>query len=264
MARSPFPGMDPYLESTSLWPDVHSSLMNIFREQLAPLLAPKYIAQLDTQIVVDRFDDGLFTTEHVLPDVTVTRNRLAEAPAAGSVVAPPPLRMHVPIPTPVRLVTMYIRLRENEKLVTVIELVSPVNKRPGEGRQTYLAKREAFLQSSAHLIEIDLLRRWPRMPFEESLPRSNYLAMVSDMYERPECSVWPISVRHPLPTLPIPLLQPDPSVTLDLGKALATAYKRARYDLRIDYLAPCDPPLDAADTAWAATLLTQPSETDQA
>ena len=264
MARSPFPGMDPYLESPSLWPDVHNSLMNIFREQLAPLLAPKYIAQLDTQIVVERFDDGSFTTEHVLPDVTIARNRLAEAPAGDLLIAPPPLRMHVPIPTPVRLVTIYIRLRENEKPVAVIELLSPVNKRPGEGRQTYLAKREAFLQAGVHLIEIDLLRRWPRMPFEETLPRSDYLAMVSDMYERPECSVWPINVRQSLPTIPIPLLRPDPPVALDLGQALQTAYERARYDLCIDYQSPCEPPLDTADSAWAATLLTQSPETGQA
>jgi Protein of unknown function (DUF4058) len=46
MSHSPFPGMDPYLEAPSIWPDVHTNLMSIFREQLAPLLAPKYLAEL--------------------------------------------------------------------------------------------------------------------------------------------------------------------------------------------------------------------------
>jgi hypothetical protein len=67
--------------------------------------------------------------------------------------------------------------------------------------------------------------------------------------------VWPISLHQPLPALPVPLLRPDPDVPLDLGQALRTAHERARYDLRIDYSAPPDPPLSDADAAWAATLL---------
>ena len=48
--------------------------------------------------------------------------------------------------------------------------------------------------------------------------------------------VWPISVRQPLPKLPIPLLRPDPPVALDIDRgACARAYRRAHYDLRIDY-----------------------------
>ena len=69
MMHSPFPGMDPYLEAPSLWPDVHTSLMSIFREQLTPLLAPKYLAELQTQVVIDRLDDD---PQVVLPDVSVT------------------------------------------------------------------------------------------------------------------------------------------------------------------------------------------------
>src|SRR4029453_9602798 len=48
MIHSPFPGMDPYLEVPTIWPDVHTTLMSIFREQLIPLLAPKYLAELET------------------------------------------------------------------------------------------------------------------------------------------------------------------------------------------------------------------------
>lgn len=38
MVASPFPGMDPYLESPDIWADVHSTLINLFREQLNPQL----------------------------------------------------------------------------------------------------------------------------------------------------------------------------------------------------------------------------------
>jgi hypothetical protein len=95
------------------------------------------------------------------------------------------------------------------------------------------------------------------MPLEGKLPASDYLAIVCNMYERPECGVWPLSVRQPLPVLPIPLLRPDPPVGLNITQALHTAYERARYDLRIDYSAPCDPPLAPADAEWAAALIGQ-------
>jgi hypothetical protein len=167
--------------------------------------------------------------------------------------------MRVPMAVPTRLVSIYIRQRENEKLVTVIELLSPVNKRPGEGRHAYVEKRNTFLTTRVHLVEIDLLRKWPRMRLEGQLPASDYLAVVCDMYERPRCGVWPLGMRQPLPTLPIPLLRPDPPVGLDIGQALQTAYERARYDLRIDYQAPCEPPLADADAAWAAALVGEAS-----
>lgn len=252
MAQSPFPGMDPYLEAPDLWPDVHESLMNIFREQLTDFLAPKYIAELSTQIVIDRIPDDPLESRVVLPDVTITQpGGSSPAAVAAPPTTPAPVHLTVPMPVPTRLISIYIRLRENEKLVTVIELLSPVNKRPGDGRREYLEKRASFLESSAHLIEIDLLRRGPRMPLEGELPPADYVAMVSSAYERPRCSVWPIRLHQFLPVLPIPLLRPDPDVPLDLAQALRTAYRRARYDLRIDYTQPPPPPsLSSEDAAW--------------
>jgi len=95
-------------------------------------------------------------------------------------------------------------------------------------------KKNAFFDSDVHLIEIDLLRQWPRMPFlEEKIPESDYLAMVSRAYQRPRCEVWPIKLRQPLPVLPV--LWPDQDVPLDIGQALRSVYERARYDLRINY-----------------------------
>jgi Protein of unknown function (DUF4058) len=253
MVHSPFPGMDPYLEAPTIWPDVHTSLMSIFREQLTPLLAPKYLAELETQVVIDRVDDDILQV--VRPDVSLTTPQGPAGPLSAVAVAEPlPVRLRVPLDIPTRLVSMYIRQRENETLVAVIELLSPVNKRRGTGRTEYLEKRRAFLCARIHLIEIDLLRSHPRMPFDDPLPPADYLVMVAKAGERPHCSVWPISVRQPLPTIPIPLLDPDPPVPLALGQALHTAYERARYDLRVDYRQPPVPPLTVADATWAETL----------
>ena len=258
MSCSPFPGMDPYLESPNLWPDAHNRLANICAEQLAPLLAPKYIAELNTQIVIDRVWDEPAERKAALPDVAVTSSgQMPSGTASTSTLAPPPIRLRIPMPVPVRLVSVYIRLREGEQLVTVMEMLSPVNKRPGEGRQAYLDKRAALLESSVHLVEIDLLRQWPRMPLEGTLPPADYVIVVSKASERPVCDVWPVELRQPLPVLPIPLLPPDPDIPLDLGQALRTAYARARYDLRIDYTQPPAPALLPEDTAWATALLAQ-------
>ena len=250
MSTSPFPGMDPYLEAPDLWPDVHTSLMTIFREQLTPLLTPHYLAELETQIVIDRSDDE---PQVVIPDVSVTTTYPpAETATSSTAVAPAPLRLRVPLEVPTRLVSMTIRHRERARLVAVIELFSPINKRRGAGRDAYLEKRRTVLASPVHLIEIDLLRRYNRMPFDDPVPATHYLVMVCRAGERPHSHVWAISVRQPLPTVPIPLLNPDPPVLLDLGQALRTAYTRARYDLRVDYRQPPNPPLAPADAAWAA------------
>jgi hypothetical protein len=253
---SPFPGMDPYLEAPSIWPDVHIRLMTIIGEQLTPLLAPKYLAELETQVVIDRLDDD---TQLVLPDVSITSPEVSVgAPSPVAVAAPAPVEVRVPLDVPTRLLSVYIRQRETSRLVAVIELLSPVNKRRGKGREEYLEKRHTSLTSPVHVIEIDLLRRYPRMPFEDPLPPAHYLVMVCKAGERPRSRVWPISVRQPLPTIPIPLLSPDPPVPLELGEALRTAYERARYDLRVDYRQPPVPPLSPADTAWAETLTGPP------
>lgn len=253
MSHSPFPGMDPYLEASTIWPDVHTSLMSIFREQLTPLLAPKYLAELETQVVIDRIDDE---PQVVLPDVSITTPEVpTDVPAAVAVAAPAPVRVRVPLDVPTRLVSIHIRQREPERLVAVIELLSPVNKRRGKGREAYLDKRRTFLTSPVHVIEVDLLRSYPRMPFDDPLPPAHYIVMVCKAGERPNSSVWPISVRQPLPTIPIPLLPPDPPVPLDMGQALRTAYERARYDLRVDYRQPPVPPFSPADAVWVEALL---------
>lgn len=255
---SPFPGMDPYLES--IWTDVHTRLISTIGNMLAPLLAPKYITDLGSRIVVERLpDDEEYDVDGrvILSDVAVLQ--AAPTPAVGTAPAPgitePPLRLKTPIELPTRVVTLYIREAASMKLVTVIELLSPVNKR-GQGRREYLQKRNEVLHSTAHLVEIDLVRQGRRMPFLGQVPDTPYLAVVSRAYARPECEAWPIRLQDPLPVLPVPLLRPDPDVPLDLGEALRLTYDAARYDLRIDYTQPPPPPpLSDEELAWIQAQL---------
>jgi hypothetical protein len=262
MAESPFPGMDPYLEAPDVWPDVHLTLVPIFREQLVPQLGSKYYTDLQAQIVIEHIVDDQFEERGALPDVAIrqTRDPLPGGVMVAERIAPSPMRARVPLAFPTKLLTLYIRTRDREKPVAAIELLSPANKRSGDERRKYLEKRAAYLQSGVHLIEIDLLRHWSRMPLEGKLPPFDYLVMVSNAYERPVCNVWPITVRQTLPVVPVPLLRPDPPVSLDLREALHTAYARARYELRVNYKQPASPPLSIEDTAWAAVLLAEKTE----
>ena len=122
MSQSLFPGMDPYLEAPGLWPDVHERLMSIYAEQIAPLLAPDYVAELHTRIVIERLVDDPPQPRIVMPDVTVTQPVLKETAVAYDLpFTDTRYRLTVPLPAPVRLVTLHILHRASDRLITVIE-----------------------------------------------------------------------------------------------------------------------------------------------
>lgn len=143
-----------------------------------------------------------------------------------------------------------IRDMHERRLVTSIEVLSPSNKR-GDGREEYLAKRRRVLLGTAHLIEIDLLRKGQRLPMKEPLPPAPYYAYVGRFEIRPVTDVWPISLERALPQIPIPLLAEDPDVMLDLQLALTTVYDLSDYDLEIDYTKPPDMSFSPKEAAWS-------------
>ena len=66
-----------------------------------------------------------------------------------------------------------------QEVVTIVEVLSPANKRAGRGRDAYLQKRERVLGSSTHLVEIDLLRTGEPMPMAGALRDLDYRIVVS-------------------------------------------------------------------------------------
>jgi hypothetical protein len=174
----------------------------------------------------------------------------------ATAVANTPVVRTVPMPQREQEIFITLRDRESDKLVTVIELLSPANKRAGsDGRREYLAKREAVLLSPAHLVELDLLRGGERLPTNEPLPRADYYAFVCRRLGRPRVAVYAWTLRHPLPTIPIPLAGDDPDVSLDLQAVFTTAFDRAGYDYALRRGMPIQPPLPEVDAAWADVLL---------
>jgi hypothetical protein len=158
-----------------------------------------------------------------------------------------------------------IRTTADEELVTVIEILSPSNKRAGHpDHQKYLRKRLALLRSSVHLVEIDLLRAGERPPLTIPVPAAPYYAVVSRAESRPTDDVWPIQLAEPLPPLPVPLLEPDPDTSLDLAAAFASVYDDGPYARVIDYQQPPPPPrLSPREQAWLAELLHWDRRPDQ-
>jgi len=148
-----------------------------------------------------------------------------------------------------------IRDRRNRELVAVVELLSPVNKKSGPDRAQYLTKRSGILASPAHLVEIDLLRCGRAMPDHER-PSSTYGVMVSRVEERPAADFWPIGLRQPLPTIPVPLRPANSHASLELQKLLHEVYDRGTYAQEI-YELEAEPPLDPADLDWAEQVLSQ-------
>jgi len=238
--------MDPYLEG-SLWTSVHTELSSGIARQLAPKIRPKYLA-LPTERFIFEEPESVAVAA-IYPEVGITRatERRFDAQPKESCAAP--IQVATVIPTAVPHVTIEIRDVKDRRLVTAIEVFSPTNKR-GDGRAEYLTKRRRILLSTAHLLEIDLLREGSRVPMQEPLPPAPYYVLLSREEKRPITDVWPILLHQALPEIPVPLLQGDPDVSLDLQLALTTMYDSLSFDLAIDYARPPEVALLPEEAAW--------------
>jgi len=252
--RSPFPGMDPYLEEPSLWPDVHLTLIIAMRAVLNASMPPGYAASADRYVWIHE-PEAAEWTRAIRPDVDIVKERDIDSTSATAVIAAP----HTVILPVVRHEgNKYIKVVDSrsKRLVTVIELLSPANKRPGLDREAYLNKRIDYLAAGVNVVEIDLLRGGQRLPIEGDVPpHCDYYALVCRAQQMPTGGIWPFDVRDPLPEIPIPLLSADGDVPLDLRLCLDRAFEESRYDLKLSYQQPPDPPLSPADAEWARTLL---------
>jgi len=249
---SPFPGMNPYLEQPALWPDFHVGLLNAIKERLVPLVRPRYYVLLERHDFLQE-PPGEPTGQRLRGDLLVATSRPPERGGGVAVleseVEAPATVEHLALETE-RVAYLEIRERAGGALVTVVELLSPANKR--DDRPSYLAKREKVLGSPTHLVEIDLLRGGRPMP-EIKRPACDYSVLVSWSEKRPRAGFWPIGLRDRLPTIPIPLLAPDPSPRIDLQDALNHVYDASGYEDFI-YQGEPDPPLSAEDAQWAREL----------
>lgn len=226
---SPFSGMDPYLEAPGIWPDFRSGLVARLRADLNRVLPAPYYARLETRSVANMAaSDG--DTRHSFLEIR------------------DPSRGH--------------------QLVTLIEIVSPSNKRPGADRRAYLQKQREVLDSNANLIELDLLRSGDRLlPYpdlDEAVGRldhaPDYLVLVNRSWKRVGASMdydlFPFRFGETLPRIQVPLREGQEEVLLDLQQALNRAYDAGPYRRgAVNYAEPPLPPLRDEDAARAEVIL---------
>ncbi len=256
-----FPGMDPYLEDPQIWPGVHSALVVYLRDELQPLLRPRYVAAVEERVYIEGPD------RQIIPDVSIHRPTRPGGEGGAAVV-------EVDDPVVVQVAALEVHesyveildLYSGRKVVTVIEVLSPSNKFPGPGHDFYQAKQREVLGSTTHLVEIDLLRVGPHvLAVPEWSARGkgpyDYLVCVNrargprDRYE-----LYLRGVRQRLPRVHIPLAGDDPDVSLDVQAVVAQVYDAGAYRQRLTYGVPCRPPLGPDDQAWADRLIAEAAE----
>jgi hypothetical protein len=257
--KSPFPGMDPYLEHPAYWSDFHATFVNYWREAIADALPPQYEATLGERVYLVEHDPE--ARKLGFPDVGVTHGeRLAQSSEAS--VRPAATATLEPVTIPLIILEgpreTYIEIlhQPDRSLVAALELLSPANKEQ-PGRTEYLAKRRALLFQNVHLVELDLLFGGGRLPLQQPLPPADYYYLVSRGDQRPDCQVYRWTLRQPLPTLPVPLRAPDADLRIDLAAVFATAYERGRFFRRLNYQGPAPAFLSEDDRQWCEAILRQ-------
>ena len=293
---SPFPGMNPLLEFPPSWSSLHAQLAVQLARALGPKIAPKYAAlpqhtvqiQEDPVSIYESFDDdndneeagGLKRpeTHYHEADSAVTLQiggggyegedgggTATLAPPAPPLTAAPTLETaRLRVPTYYRAKHFFVNIVRadvepagREPVVTVIEILSPANKRKSSARRSYLAKRARVVRAGVSFVELDLLRAGRRTPLT-GRPRSDYSVSVCKRGDVANVAVWAVGLRQRLPVIPVPLSPPDDDVPLDLQGVLNDVYDFGFYALRPgrpDSVAAIRPKLSAADAAWAREIL---------
>ncbi|MBI1831648.1 MAG: DUF4058 family protein [Planctomycetes bacterium] len=259
---SPFPGMDPFLESRSDFPSLHNAMITYMQEHLQGKLPERYYAKSGERIWVD-------VSRWIEPDIHIGQAR-GTKPSQSSVatlVKETPVRpIIVTIPHDEQTepyLEIFKKHGDKTRLVCSIEILSLTNKTPGEkGQNLYRRKQRDILRRKVHLVEIDLLRAgrhttavaldWAK----EDAGDFDYHVCVRRFNRFEEFEVYPILMRQALPTVAIPLLPADGDIAVDLQAIFQRAYDAGPYSRALDYRTDTiDPPLTKEQDTWLRGML---------
>jgi Protein of unknown function (DUF4058) len=253
---NPFPGMNPYLESPDFWPEVHHLLISAIKESLTPQLRPKYRVAIEKRIYEISGENSLLVG---IPDVSIQQKRYPTNPVLSNVAVASrtvePLKVRIPVSEEFREGYLEVIDMATKEVVTVIEVLSPANKRRGEGREKYGSKRKKIFDSSTNLVEIDLLRGGEPLPVLGDSNESDCRILVSRSNQRPIADLYLFNLPDPIPAFPLPLRPEDVEPVLDLQALINQVYDRAGYDFEIDYTAEPVLALAEPDAVWADAWL---------
>jgi hypothetical protein len=252
---SPFPGMNPYLELPVLWAEFHNRLIVAISDALTPQLLPNYYMAVETRSYLDADQPDLLVG---IPDAVVLPSPgqlpVAQPQSTATQVRPQQIRL----PMSIEVKERYLEVREvgTHAVITVIEVLSPKNKRSGEGRTAYEQKRLRILGSASHLVEIDLLRgNSPMLMLGVEQP-SDYRIIISRAESRPVADLYSFCLTEPISDFILPLKAEGEGIEVKLQQILFEVYERGGYAFRLDYRQPVPPPqLSPTQQAWVDAIL---------
>src|SRR4051794_16347987 len=221
---SPFPGMDPYLEDEKLWATFHHQLVSCLYQVLLPSLVDRYRARVGQRHYVT--EQALFTS--------IIREEHHEE-------------------------FIEVRQRTDNRLVTLVDVVSPANKQTNSGRQAYLDKRKEGRGANANLVEVDLvLQGQPLLEYSrDNLPDWDYAVTVTRSTQPERYEIYTATLQKRLPKFRLPLAPDDRDTVLDLHATFTRCYDQGGFAAKIDYSRDPATALAAEDRRWLNEVLRQ-------
>lgn len=266
---NPFPGVDPYLESTS-WESFHAMFVTELARQLNRRLSSDLLARPEERCyVTSRYEQP---RRQIKPDTTIAKHVPVLSASGGSVAVRSLTSVEAAQPTGIlhrteeQVTEHYLEIRRirkgnvEEPVITVVELLSPTNKTEAHnGRESYLKKQIEVLQSFTNLVEIDLLRGGSHTVCADKSALDEFglwdhVITLSRVERSREISFYLNRLRDLLPSIRIPLRAGEDDVILDLQALYSTCYQDGRFD-ETDYTTEPEPPFSPDDAQWADTLL---------
>jgi hypothetical protein len=249
--------MDPFLEQ--FWGDVHARMIVYLSDQLQPQMPQGLVVRIEEYTSVKEVDEE--AKKYSVPDIHVLERsrRGAKRRANGAAVAEP---FVIELPKEPRTLKS-VRVLDTtlgKRVVTAVEVLSPVNKTSRAGRDQYERRREKLVKdSSVNLVEIDLLLSGSPlllvpaelMPYEYYHP---YRITVLRSHGERHLEMYKASFRERLPVIPIPLRAKDEDAVLDVQALVEQCYAAGPGRL-IDYRQQVRPRLYGPDADWVDALL---------
>jgi len=221
---SPFPGMDPYLEDESLWPLFQHQLVAGLYQIILPGLVDRYRARIQQRTYVT--EEPLFTS-------VIRQERHEEF--------------------------IEIRQRTDGRLVTLVEVASPINKTLPQGRAAYHETRRVARAQNASVVEIDLcLQGQPLLDYSrDGLPEWDYAVTVTRCTQPERYEIYTSTLPKRLPRFKVPLAPDDRDTVLDLQATFTRAFDHGNFSARIDYTRDPGTRMSDAHRTWVGEWLKQ-------
>lgn len=221
---SPFPGMDPYLEDEAHWAGFQHHLVAGLYQILLPGLVDRYRARIQQRTYVT--EEPLFTS--------VLRQERQEE-------------------------YIEIRQRSDGRLVTLVDMASPINKSLSQGRAAYHETRRQARSQNASIVELDLiLQGQPLLDYSrDGLPEWDYAVTVTRCTQPERYEIYTSTLLKRLPRFKVPLAPDDRDTVLDLQATFARAFDQGNFAGKIDYTRDPSTKLNDTQRQWVGDWLKQ-------